>query len=326
MKYKSTKFILLLFVMIIISSCSGINNLSSEDNALESNNFKNKIQSTTNRDILPNAIHGGVNIGLYNTNGKIETEYNFNIKKNESINKFISIGNMIDSDRIYKLLLFIDYKQSSFKVDNHKPKIDYTFKIKSNESVQIPITIDSLKEGLHSILFAIVKYPDIKKLDDEFRKNTDSNNILFLRFSATVNNDNSPKIDYNKFGQFKKSAIVDGVFISKEDNYRRWLSEEINKDGKLDYYIKVGNTSNIKSRTYALIMLYDWKQINIEPQNDVLYYKINTGNQVSIKSTMDTKNKGVHDLAAILVHYPFQKCTLKNREVETAIRIGINVK
>ncbi|MES9701288.1 hypothetical protein ABWK42_29835 [Bacillus sp. JJ927] len=48
---------------------------------------------------------------------------------------------------------------------------------------------------------------------------------------------------------------------------------------------------------------------------------------VSLNSKISiTKGTGVYDLTPILVHNPFQKLVVTNKQVETAIRVGVNVK
>lgn len=323
--------VILIAISVIFYLVSNVNtslNNTNYESKLDNIDFVHKIGSTAKKDILPYATSGGINLGLYDINGQIEKNFNFNIKENESINKFISLGNMIEKERTYKLLLFVDYKQAPFSVDGREPSKDFTFKLGPGQSTEIPFKTSPLKKGLHDILFVIVKYPDNKSLDDEFRKNTDMNNLLFLRFSAVAENESIEQIDFNQYGEIAQGDILDGIFVSKEKDFKRWLSQKVRKGNSESYYIHIGNNHKKGERKYAVIALHDWKQVNIgESEKDALFYQLKEKEMVSVKSNIsDTYEEGIFDIVTILIHNPYEICTISNREVETGIRVGINVK
>lgn len=329
---KKIKIILIILLLLIINSgCISKNEANELNNPvskieLDDISFKNTIKSTKNRDLLPNASSGGVNTGLYNKNGEIEKEFHFYINKNENINKFISIGNMINKERVYKVILFVDYKQEKFSVDGRAFKDDFTFLLKAGQSIELPVAISSLDTGLHDILFVIAKYPDNKSLDTNFRKSTDMNNLLFVRFSAIVEKELPRKINYNKYGTTENKNILDGLFISNNNSFKRWLHQDVRIGKSFKYNIFVGSNGNINEKKYALLMIYDWNQINIRGNDDVLFFKVKSGSIINISSSLNVKNKkGVFDLCPILIDNPFEKCTINNKAVQTAIRVGINV-
>ena len=318
--------LILIALLFILNGCS--NDESKNDIPLDSTDFKLQILSTEDRDKLPNATSGGISLGLYNNNGQIETETNFNLEEDQSIEKFISLGNLIDEDRTYKLLLFVDFQQEKFSVDNKESKYDFTFHMDAGESIEIPFKIDPLKKGLHDILFVIAKYPDNKSLNEDFRKNTDSNNLLFLRFSTVVGGDETVynEIEFNKYGELENNDILDGIFISKEDNFKRWINQEIMDNEDLKYFTKIGNNRG-EIKSYALINLFDWEQQTIIDNKKVTFFELENNELITLKSTISiNKEKGIYDLAPILIHNPFQKLTMINREVETGVRVGIKIK
>ncbi|MBE7121982.1 hypothetical protein [Bacillus cereus] len=326
--------ILLVSILLLFSGCTKETEKKQENQtnnqpkiSLDSTNFKSTIASTANRDKLPFAESGGINLGIYNQNGEIEKDFNFNIEENQSLKKFISLGNLIKTDRVYKMFLLVDYKQSEFKVDDRELAKSFTFKVGAGESIEIPIEIPSLPKGLHDITFVIAKFPEKKTLDEEFRKQTDSSNLLFVRFSTVVGGDETVnnQVKFNSYGEKKTEDILDGVYIAKENNYKRWLTQDINKDKDLNFYTKVGNNSNTKKQ-YALIQFFDWEQMEFIDNKDVLFYDLEPNTVYSIKSEIPIKKeKGVYDLTSILIHNPFQKVTIYNQQVDTAIRVGVNV-
>ncbi|MEG7841828.1 hypothetical protein [Bacillus mobilis] len=325
-------YILLLSMLLLFSACKKETEKTQENNnqpkiQLDSTNFKSTIASTVNRDKLPFAETGGINVGIYNQNGEIEKDFNFNIEENQSLKKFISLGNLIKTERVYKMFLLVDYKQSEFKVDGRELTKDFTFQVGAGESVEVPIEIPPLPKGLHDVVFVIAKFPDKKILDEEFRKQTDSSNLLFVRFSTVVGGDETVnnQVKFNSYGEKKTEDMLDGVFIAKENNYKRWLTQEVTKDKNLNFYTKVGNNSNTRKQ-YALVQFFDWEQMKFIDNKDVLFYDLEPNTVYTVKSQIPiNKEKGVYDLTPILIHNPFQKVTVYNQQIDTAIRVGVNV-
>ncbi|PEU87792.1 hypothetical protein CN415_25855 [Bacillus cereus] len=332
MKRNRLVYILLLSMLLLFSACKKETEKTQENNnqpkiQLDSTNFKSTIASTVNRDKLPFAETGGINVGIYNQNGEIEKDFNFNIEENQSLKKFISLGNLIKTERVYKMFLLVDYKQSEFKVDGRELAKDFTFQVAAGESVEVPIEIPPLPKGLHDVVFVIAKFPDKKMLDEEFRKQTDSSNLLFVRFSTVVGGDGTVnnQVKFNSYGEKKTEDMLDGVFIAKENNYKRWLTQEVTKDKNLNFYTKVGNNSNTRKQ-YALVQFFDWEQMKFIDNKDVLFYDLEPNTVYTVKSQIPiNKEKGVYDLTPILIHNPFQKITVYNQQIDTAIRVGVNV-
>ncbi|AXY08058.1 hypothetical protein CUC43_15060 [Bacillus thuringiensis LM1212] len=332
MKRNRLVYILLLSMLLLCSACKKETEKTQENNnqpkiQLDSTNFKSTIASTVNRDKLPFAETGGINVGIYNQNGEIEKDFNFNIEENQSLKKFISLGNLIKTERVYKMFLLVDYKQSEFKVDGRELAKDFTFQVAAGESVEVPIEIPPLPKGLHDVVFVIAKFPDKKMLDEEFRKQTDSSNLLFVRFSTVVGGDETVnnQVKFNSYGEKKTEDMLDGVFIAKENNYKRWLTQEVTKDKNLNFYTKVGNNSNTRKQ-YALVQFFDWEQMKFIDNKDVLFYDLEPNTVYTVKSQIPiNKEKGVYDLTPILIHNPFQKITVYNQQIDTAIRVGVNV-
>lgn len=321
--------VLIICLLIISPGCSSTSNkVVQKGIELQSIDFKNTIESTANRDKLPNAKAGGISTGLYNENGSIEKKFHFNYNRNEDIRKFISIGNLVDTDRIYKLILFIDYKQELFKVDDNPEAIDFTFKLKAGETTEIPIELPKLETGLHDVLFVIVKSPDNKSLDEEYRKRTDMSHLLFIRFSVSIENDTVKEtVNYNEFGIIEESDKLDGLFLSEKDNFNRWLIQKVKNNENINYLIRAGNNSNEKTKEYAIINLLDWKQTEVVNDREVIFLKVNNKEiaKVNSKFVVDVEKPGVYDLTTIMVSNPYQKLDIYNRNVDTGIRVGVTV-
>jgi hypothetical protein len=314
----------LIFTLLILLGISTFFVVNSK-NQEKTNEFKKTIESTATRDKLPGAKEGkGVSLGLYNVDGNIETSSTFHINEGEKLEKFISIGNLIDNSRKYKILLFVDFKQSSFLVDNNKVK-SFDVEIDSNKTLEIPVAIDNLENGFHDIFFAIVKNPDNKSLDNKYRVMTDMSHMLFIRFNTVVESSTKPKINFTEF-KTSNNPRLSGVILTKENNYKSWLTEKVKANQELKYYIHLENNSYKNINEYAVIVLQDWKQVPIKDQ-EALFTKVGYNQSISIPSAVTTPSKrGVTDLTPILIHNPYGNLEDQIGNIETAIRVGLDVK
>lgn len=332
MDFKNFLKLLIVSLLFTLIGCSEEStNNTFRDNVpllLDSIDFINTIPSTANRDKLPNTNAGGISLGLYNDKGTIEKEFNFNYNTDEKINKFISIGNFINTDRVYKIILLIDYKQAKFSVDNREAKEDFTLEIKAGESIEIPFQLPNLDKGLHDILFVIIKSPENKSLDEDYRKKTDMNHLLFLRFSTVIQEETvNEQIKYNEYGKIEKSSMLDGLLITKNDDLDRWLTQNVASDDILNYYIRVGNNSNKQLKRYAVVNLFDWKQVDVIDNKNIVYFEVSKDSLIKLNSEFTiNEDIGTHDLTTLLIQNPYQKLDMYNRDVETGIRVGVKVK
>lgn len=325
---KATIVICVLFFALLIVSCSNSDN-KVEPIKLQNTNFKNTIKSTSDRDNLPMIEAGqslGTTVGIYNVNGNIEKTKQYHIKAGQDFKKFISLGNLISEDRVYKLIMLVDYKQHSFSVDDNAPSEEYNFKIGAGKTLEIPIKITDLDSGMHDIVVIMVKNPNNKSLDEEYRKKTDLSHLIIERFNVIVGDSDKPAthIEFTNEG-VKEPQNLGGIFLSKKNDYKRWLSEDVKPGEILDYFIHVGNSLEKDHQTYALVVLYNWKQIDIVEGKNVLYYKLNKDDSFVLPATLNTpESEGVEDLTALLIQNPNEKLTMYNRDTEFSLRVGVN--
>ncbi len=315
------RIILLIFILCIIMT-NGCNTQYSQKQLDEMST--NIVENYT----LPYAQDGGVNMGLFDTNGEIVDDRTFNLKKGDKFNKIISIGNMFDHERNYKIILFVNYKQSSFLVNGNEV-FQYDYEANEYENFLVPIEISDFEEGLNDVFFIIVKYPDIQLLDDEFRKHTDMNNLLYLRFNVFVESNVQPTLHLNEFENLTETE-VDGILLSKEkDVLKRWLTEDVTISEKVNYNIHVGNQSFAKNQKFAVITLLDWQQVDFFNNQDVVFFDLEKGKKTYIPSSITAPSEnGIYDLVSILIYDPYVSLDDSNSfsEMETGIRVGINVK
>lgn len=293
--------------------------------------FSKKIESAGNRDRLPFAKTGGISIGLYNTNGTIEKTNLFNLTPDEEFEKFISFGNLINKDRQYLLLTLIDYKQSIFYVDNKITKA-FKYTMKPNETIEIPIKLPKLTEGLHDVIFIIVKSPNDKSLDETLRASSDMNHLLFIRTNIIVSSTKVSPIAYFQ-SDTQDNEILEGILVSKEATVlKRWLTEKADENQMLDFYIHLGNKSNDKQK-YAIVSFLDWEQTAVNNGKEVMFVSLGKNKKMTIPSKIDKLfEKKIYDYSAIVIYNPFELLydaygnrRQLNFDIEPSIRVGIEV-
>lgn len=335
MTKKRYLFVLVILVMVYCTGCT-IRSITNDpiinssqlsyvkEPSATSINFKRKIIDTSNRDIIPGTEKlKGIRYRIYNTDGLLDNRYNYILKTNETWDKFISISNMIDKSSTYKLFLLVDYKPHNFKIDD--VLVDsFTFKLNSNETIEIPTTIDKLPEGLHDVLFLIVRDSDIKSTDHKFRSATLTKNLLYIRFSIITNNDIAPSYNLSNFTQEATNDKFDGIILNKNLNTTDlWFTDELESSNSLSYYSHIINSSFNTSQKYALITFVDWKPVETENKH-VHFIKVDQGKKVTIPLNINLpKTKETHDITSIIVSNPFEKLDKYNNNVFISARIGI---
>lgn len=279
-----------------------------------------------NRKILPidNSV-GSISYGIYGMNGEIETDTHFQIESNSTFQKIFSFGNLIELEREYKLLVFANYQQINFSVDNDSPNSYFDFIAKPYQHIQFIITLPKFEDGHYDLLFVIVKDPYNFNLDDDYRKQTDMSHLITMRYSLTVGENQT---DNRKFNEYEFSTIkdtaLDGIFLNQDNSkLSRLLSINCNVKDKPELYIHIGNQSDLKKK-YAIILLYDWSQ-ELILNNNTIFVSVSPGSRLTIPFNLSTNVSGIHNLSAICVEEPFQKTTLYSSRADFSIRVGINV-
>lgn len=279
-----------------------------------------------NRKVLPMSTNGVISYGLYGMDGEIEKVKHFQINSATVFEKILSFSNLIEHERDYKLIIFANYKQIEFSVDNKEPDAFYDFTAKPYEHMQFTLTFPHFNDGFYDLLFLIVKDPYNVNLDESYRKQTDMSHLISMRYSLQVgtNNLDNEKPIMNVY-ENTENKTLDGIFLNQDsDELRRLLTLECTLFEEPELFVHVGNKSD-DSKNYVAFLLYDWQQIPIESQN-MLYFSVPHMSRVTLPIKLKALDKnGVHNLTAICVEEPFQEATLQSRKADFSIRVGINV-
>lgn len=308
-RYKRNKYFVVLIVtlLLIVCSCSD-----------EYTTFENKVTDTNNIKYLPiTAQEGSMSYGLTDIHGNIEIQNTFYLSEDDSFEKFINIGNFVNHDSKYKILAFVDFKQSEFYVDA-KEYSEFTVNIKEQTDLQIPIKLPQLEEGFHDIIFAIVTYPDIF-LSDVDRGNSEMNHILYIRFKIIIDQNHKYSYKLTEFTTNNNGAIPEIFIHEDKDILKRLTTIKIKDNANL--YLTIGNIYD-EDKEFAIIFLKDWKQVSILNNQEVLYTKLESNQKFTIPIKLDFSEKGYHEINAILIEDPFGNYESIS-SVANSIRVGI---
>lgn len=279
-----------------------------------------------NPKLPPTATNGTITYGLYGMDGEIENEKNFCLASHEQFERVFAFGNFIDSDRDYRLLIFVDYQATMFSVNDEEYNQHYDFSAEPQEHVHFKFTLPPLEDGFHDLLLVIVKDPNNLSLDDEYRKQTDLSHLTSVRYSISVGRNDGVKAspDFLQYPSID-NTVLEGIFLNdRTDRLQRLLTMECAFEDNPSVFIHIGNNDD-QSRRYAIILLYDWNQISINEDN-ILYLLAEPNSQTTIPLLLDSVGeRGVHNLTAICIEEPFQNVAIDTPRADFSIRIGVNV-
>lgn len=284
--------------------------------------FKAKVDET-NISYLDVARESSISYGILDSDGMVETNGVYTLTAGESFERFLDIGNFIDQDMKYKILMFNNYKQTDFSVNGDSLQ-SYEVNIEKQKALQIPFEIDNLVTGLNDILIVIVVNSDTN-LSKEERDTTLGMNMVYLRCNIYVNDENiasSPITEIPTVPDATQEIIIHKD-IDKDNVVLPTVSLDINQP--LNYFITVGNR-NEKETEFVVILLEDWKQKEIFEGQDFLYVKIPAGEKLTVPITTSFTTSGIHEITALRIECVFQKMNEFSNDVCASMRLGVDVK
>lgn len=286
-----------------------------------------KEEPVLNRKVLPGGSSSGIiSYGLYGMDGEIEENRHFQIDSGTAFKKILAFDNLIEYSREYKLLVFANYEQLFFSVDNQESGYCYNFTAKPYEQTQCTITLPQLSDGFYDLLFLIIKDPNNTSLDEDYRKQTDMSHLSSMRYSLQVGSSNDI---YNELPLTNCDSVydqtLDGIFLNDEqDELRRLLTINCKPNMEPELYIHVGNQSD-EQKDYVILFLYDWMQTPINKEM-ALRFNLPGESRSIIEFTPESLGEiGVHNMTAICIENPYQIATVHSRRADFSIRVGVNI-
>lgn len=286
--------------------------------------FSKQVTNPDNIKYLPIASQvSNVSIGLLEEDGTVVESKEFKLSTNEDFEYFINVANFMGEWKNYQLITFIDYKQSEFYVDDIK-KEEFIFSLENNKDIQIPVALKELSEGIHDVIFAIIKDPGINLTTTE-RLNGESYNILYIRVKIIVGESNPPLIKYVEFNTptIVSLPLVDIFLHDNRANLQAITYKELTEN-EFNCYLTIGNSRGNDIKNYAILLIDNGKQINVTNSDSVLFVSIPYNETIQIPLYLHFSEPNLHNINAILIEEPYGNPS--ELEIYNSIRVGLNVK
>jgi len=219
----------------------------------------------------------------------------------------------------FALLFFVDYEQSRFTLGGSDSLI-HQLTLNPFEERIFEIELPSLDKGVHPAFFAVVMNPDDHSLSEAARL---MNFTSLLSFKMAVGEPSSALATTNECpsafvkGYKSNSSLSTGIFIVKQASEGDWellFQEEVKAGDNFEAYIVIKNDEP-ESKSYAILLLWDWEQIPIQDptQDQVIYSQLDGGEEAAIPLKLKVANSTPHELSALLISDP---CALTTPQLE----------
>jgi|GEM_PF-4982824 len=308
------KIVIVLILLLTSTGCMPANyyNLSNDSSQV----FNNTIDNTSRESILPMEGDNIIGIRLFDKSGVIVRDHNFILNKGEKWENFISIVHINKESEAMKLLLFVDYKKTSFLVDSKKVA-DYTFKIGTQNVLDIPISIEPLSNGFHDVLFIFIRHAETILFDDDHITNVQMDDPLFLRYTISVADNNVKDYRIEQLTQSNISEPYLPICSNRKEQSELWLTDTVAAGEIIQYTSKVKNTNEKDTQSYALISLFDWNSTQLNKDGDeVLFFRVNAKKEISINSSIKVPTiAGTYRFVPILISNPYKTIERKSTSV-----------
>ncbi|PEB50488.1 hypothetical protein COO03_21955 [Bacillus sp. AFS098217] len=266
----------------------------------------------------------GVGTALVTNNNKtvIQTT-GFEVGENSNFTSTIAISNLSDEKKEFMLVPIIDYKQQHIQLGGEKSN-KLKFSIQPKGIIFIPFSIVNMEEGIHDVIFLVMKDSNRKDLDMDSRKATELTHILPIRTTAIVGDVKKKKLEYTKLSEMESNAPFEGSIVTKTKKLEPWIIEEnLNKD--VNYYINVGNQQDLK-QDFAVMAFLNGEQIPINDDKNVIMGTLpaNTMSRIKGKLNKQDVSNGVSNFTTIYVPKPYQGFESELEDyVEPTVNVGI---
>lgn len=284
---KSIPFLFLFFLFLTLSGCGNQSiNSNKETNVPE---IYTEFSEMYNGEVkVMDGFEGKMyySYGLWGENSEYMHDTTVYLENNK-LRTFMSFTNNMGKQFNFTLVIFDNYKQIDFEVDGKLMK-QCTVNIKNKSDINIPITISSLEEGKHDLVFAVF-LDTYMELTDEERLQTGG---TALRCLAVVGGKEAfaNKFTYQEFDMIE--ARTNGIVINKFNGN--------------EYFIEAGNLDG-ETESSAIIFMDNFEQINLLNTQSYPYDLVSLEHGKEIMISLDkyleciSKDSNPHEITAICI-------------------------
>lgn len=259
------------------------------------------------------------------------------LKENESFEGYIRITNAMNKENKYLLFALVDYKAVSFYVNGTKNQT-HLVNLSPMEDNFYYFNINNLSPGYHNLFLGAFLNPYGHSLDMNYRLGTDFIFMGSKRLNIVVENGSTPMPAFRRFEIFCASSyVLEGLLVNKEScSSKAWITENVTKKEKLEYFINIGNNDKRNQRTFAVIQFLNYTQIPIRHNTSEYVYfgYLNKGQKGSFPASLIAPNStGINELIVVWISDPYENLeispSIRNTNLEgraePSIRVGLNV-
>ena len=330
MRYKNITLLLFFFSLIII----GYSVYNNDSNTLRF--FENGTIKSVEYD--ERKLSESFGFGIYHSyNPRVGMNSTQFLKENESFEGYLRITNAMNKENQYLLFALVDYRAVPFYINGTKNQT-HLIKLGAMDDSFYFLKIDNLSTGHHDLLLGTFLNPYVNSLDENYRMSTDLAFMGSKRLNIVIENGSMPMPEFRNSRIFCESPYaLEGILVNKKSCApNAWLTENVEKDEVLEYFINIGNNERRNQRTFAIIQFLDYEQIPIKNNTSEYVYLgyLNRGEKASIPASLIMPNStGVNELIVVWISDPYENLEISpgirniNLEgrVEPSIRIGLNV-
>lgn len=321
MKKKKKIAIVMLLVLITLVGCQKESiKETGKETEKEYTQFSEKVPNAS--DYAGDVSQGdSVGYGILNSDGKVETDNVYYLEQEDAFKRFINIGNFMGRDMSYKLLVFDNYEQMEFEVEQKKTDVCSVY-IEKGKELSIPVTLTGLKKGMNDIIFLIVFNAE-DNLSEEERLDTSDFNTDYLRCTIYVKDQGIP--DY-KVSEEDVDIVDEPVSLmvhkKEEEKNKLLLTEQVKKGEELCNYLTIGNEE--EEGDFAVIYLEDWKQKELKGEK-VKFFHLPENGQITFRMSNTYTERGEHEITVLKIKNIYKESESSINDVESSARILIEV-
>ncbi|WP_138090233.1 hypothetical protein [Halalkalibacterium halodurans] len=222
----------------------------------------------------------GVEIWTTNTQGDpIMNDTVFEVEQESTIVN-VHINHEVNTSREYGIIVLQDFIQSSFQVDGVSYNNLYTFESDPLTENIIPLEIDIFDDSKELIIL-IIREPHVKEKEFDLEKAVNYE-LIYGKRHLLKSDLELPSEFVEPDGYVSDEQNEIDIFLSSE---KEDLQAIASMTENTTLYLHVGNQGLGISVPYAIVGFMDWKQIEIEGENSVLY----------IESPVDSSDRAIYE-------------------------------
>ena len=281
-----------------------------------------KIVPIENLTYIPTG--GVLSYGIVNDDmTKMIDQRTYHIKDKEKFILNLMVANKADQDKDFLIVPIVDF-QNNYNNNRFGLERNIPVNLKAKTAAAVPISINSLNEGIHDVLFLIVRDPN--GYNEETRRRNELNHLVGVRVSIIVENEKKPSIQYTQ-SSVEDNKALNGIFLSENIELKQWPMKDATNKNEIDYKVQVGSTGE-SNYEYAVIGLYNWDVVPINETNEVIFGKLEPNSKAAfngkVKLSKSKNGSKTSDFTTILVPDPFSKVDrFRTPDIEPSIRLGI---